>query len=235
MEGVTNNEQVVFKYVLDNPIYYKFVEKSFFTNKSLSALILIAKRFYDKYKEVPSESQMLALLHDNDKIDIEDGFISAVYSIDTESYDQQWLKHTTECWIKWKTLNKQLYEGITIAKTSEVNIDNVDVVVQKIVDTIDASNEVNFNFNEGLDFFDPTSHYQDNSKKIPSGYKYIDTLLGGYDEKTLVCYVGQSNIGKCVSGDSKIKLHNKKTNEFIEMQINDFFEMIKTQEKWQSE
>lgn len=226
MDGVTNNEQVVFKYVLDNPIYYKYIDKSFFKNKSLSALILIAKRFYDKYKEIPSERQMLALLHDNDKISIEDSFISAVYNIDTQSYDQQWLKRTTEAWIKWKNLNKQLVEGIEIAKTSDVNIDNVDTVVQKIVDTIGISNEVNFNFEEGLDFFDANSHYQDSTKKIASGYKYIDTLTGGYDEKTLVCYVGQSNIGKCVCGDSMIKVRNRKTGEELEIPIQEFFELV---------
>lgn len=227
MDGVTNNEQVVFKYVLDNPIYYKYVDKSFFTNKGLSALIFIAKKFYEKYKEIASERQMIALLKDNEKISIDETFISAVYTINTQQYDQNWLKHTTEAWIKWKNLNKQLTEGIEIAKTTEVNIDNVDVVVQNIVDTISVSNEVNFNFNEGLDFFDANSHYQDISKKIPSGYKYLDTISGGYDEKTLVCYVGQSNIGKCVCGDTIIKIRNKRTGEIKELPIEEFYQMVK--------
>lgn len=226
MEGVTNNEQVVFKYVLDNPIYYKFVDKSFFKNKNLSALIFIAKRFYDKYKEIVSERQMLALLHDNEKVTIDDDFIKTVYSIDTKSYDQNWLKNTAEAWIKWKNVNKQLSEGIEIAKTYDVNVDNVDMVVQKIVDTIDTSNEVNFNFDEGLDFFNGENHYQDLLKKVLSGYKYIDLLTGGFDEKTLVVYVGQPNIGKCVCGDSLIKIKNKKTNEILEIPIGDFYEML---------
>jgi len=226
MDKVTNNEQVVFKYVLDHPIYYKYIDKSFFKNKSLSALILISKRFYDRYKEIPSERQMLALIHDSSKIDIDPEFISLVYSIDTESYDQEWLKGTTEAWIKWKHLNKQLVDSIEIAKMTDVNIDNVDEVVQKIVDTIDVSNEVNFTFDEGLDFFNADSHYQDTSKKIPSGYKYIDMITGGYDEKTLVCYIGQSNIGKCVCGDSRIRVRNKNTGEIVEMEIGDFYKMI---------
>lgn len=227
MDGVTNNEQVVFKYVLDNPVYYPFVDKSFFKNKYLSALIFISKRFYDKYKEVPSERQMLALLHDSDKFSIDDSFISTVYSIDTKSYDQEWLKRTTEAWIKWKTLNKQLVEGIEIAKTYEVNIDNVDEVVQKIVNTVDTSNEVNFTYDEGLNFFDAENHYQDPAKKITSGYKYIDSIIGGYDEKTLVCYVGQSNIGKCVCGDSMITVKNRNTGETMTVSIGDFYKMMK--------
>ena len=228
MEHVTNNEEVVFKYVLDHPEYYKHIDKGFFNDKSLSALILVAKKFYDRYQEVPSENQMIALFRDNSKIEMEPDFICAVYSIDTSSYDQKWLRRTTEAWIKWKVFNSKLVSGIEVAKITDVNIDNVDETVQKIVDIIGESNEVNFNFNEGLDFFDADSHYQDSSKKILSGYRYIDTLTGGYDEKTLVCYIGQSNIGKCVCGDSEITVRNRRTGEIMNMKIGEFFEMCKT-------
>lgn len=231
MEKVTTNESVVFKYILDNPTYYRNVDKSFFGNKTLSALILIAKRFYDKYKEIPTANQMKALVHDSEKIDIDDEIIDTVYAIDTENYDGDWLKKTAEAWIKWKYLQKNLVDSIEFAKMTNVNIDNVDSVVQKIVDTVGLSNGVNFNFDEGLDFFEPSSHYQDTSKKIPSGYKYIDSLTGGYDEKTLVCYVGQSNIGKCVCAESEICVRNKKTGETMNIGIGDFFKMVKNGQK----
>lgn len=227
MNNITKNEAVVFKYILDNSIYYKHIDKSFFNDKTLSALILIARRFYDKYKEIPTEEQMLALLHDNDKIEIEDEVVKRVYAIDTTSYDQEWLRKTTETWIKWKYLQKQLVESVELAKLTQVTVDNVDTVVQKIVDTVGLSNTINFNFNEGLDFFNALSHYQDSSKKIHSGYKYIDSITGGYDEKTLVCYVGQSNIGKCVCGDSRITVRNKNTGEVLEVSIEDFFNLCK--------
>ena len=231
MEKVTTNESVVFKYILDNPTYYKNVDKSFFSNKTLSALILIAKRFYDKYKEIPTENQMKALVHDSDKIDIEDELIETVYGIDTDNYDSEWLKRTAESWIKWKFLQKNLVDSVEYAKMTNVTIDNVDTVVQRIVDTVGSSSGVNFNFDEGLDFFEPDSHYQDTSKKIRSGYKYMDSLTGGYDEKTLVCYVGQSNIGKCVCWESEICVRNKKTGETMKIPIGDFFKMIENGKK----
>ena len=226
MTNVTNNEPVIFKYILDNPIYYKYIEKGFFTNKDLSALILIAKRFYDEYKEIPSERQMIALVRDNDKVDVDNDFISTVYAIDTQSYDQRWLKNASECWIKFKHLIKNLIDGTEIAKMTEVTVDNVDTVVQKIVDTVGLSSSVDFNFDKGLDFFDADSHYQDVTKKIPSGYKYIDMITGGYDEKTLVCYVGQSNIGKCVCADTLIQVRNKKSGEIVTMPIGEFHKII---------
>ena len=226
MERVTNNEEVVFKYVLDHPEYYKYIEKGFFNDKSLSALILVARKFYDKYKEIPSENQMIALFRDNSKVEMEPDFIRAVYNIDTETYDRNWLKRTTEAWIKWKYFNSKLVSGIEVAKLTDVNMDNVDETVQKIVDIIGESNEVNFNFDDGLDFFNADSHYQDSSRKISSGYKYINTLTGGYDEKTLVTYIGQSNIGKCVCGDSIITVRNRRTGDIMDIPIGEFFEMI---------
>lgn len=228
MNNVTNNEQVIFKYILENPIYYRFLDKGFFKNKNLSILILIAKRFYDEYKEVPSEAQMIAIVKDNDKIDIDPTFINTVYEINTNSYDPNWLKRTTESWIKWRTTHEKLIEASEISKMMDVTVDNVDTVVQKIVDTVGLSNSVDFNFDRGLDFFDAASHYQDVTRKISSGYKYIDMITGGYDEKTLVCYVGQSNIGKCVCGDSVVELRNKKTGEVVKMPISDFYNIVKT-------
>ena len=228
MNNVTNNEQVIFKYILENPMYYRYVDKGFFKNKNLSILILIAKRFYKEYKEVPSEAQMIAIVNDDDKVDIDSTFISTVYEINTNSYDQSWLKRTSECWIKFRNLHRNLVEGSELARESDVTVDNVDTIVQKIVDTVGLSNSIDFNFDRGLDFFDAASHYQDVSRKITSGYKYVDMITGGYDEKTLVCYVGQSNVGKCVCGDTVVELRNKKTGEVVKMPISDFHNIIKS-------
>ena len=227
--NVTNNEQIIFKYILENPIYYKYIEKKFFENNDLSSLILIAKRFYDEYKEVPSDMQMLALVKDAE-LDIPDDFIAQVYSVDTAMYDLSWVKRVAESWIKYKHLRKNIIDSNAIMKMTEVTVDNVDTIVQKIVDTVGMSSSVDFNFDKGLDFFDAASHYQDVSKKITSGYKYIDTITGGYDEKTLVCYVGQSNVGKCVCGESVIEVRNKKTGEIVKMPISEFYQLIKGSE-----
>lgn len=224
--NVTNNEQIIFKYILEHPIYYKYVEKKFFTNKDLSALILLAKRFYEEYKEIPSDMQMIALVKD-EELDIPDELVNVVYQIDTSVYDVSWLKRLSESWIKYKHLYKNIVDSNAIMKMTEVTMDNVDSVVRKVVDTVGMSSGVDFNFDKGLDFFDAESHYQDVSKKITSGYKYIDMITGGYDEKTLVCYVGQSNVGKCVCGDSIIEVRNKKTGETMRMPISEFHKLIR--------
>ena len=170
--------------------------------------------------------QMIALVKD-EELDIPDELVNVVYQIDTSVYDVSWLKRLSESWIKYKHLYKNIVDSNAIMKMTEVTMDNVDSVVRKVVDTVGMSSGVDFNFDKGLDFFDAESHYQDVSKKITSGYKYIDMITGGYDEKTLVCYVGQSNVGKCVCGDSIIEVRNKKTGETMRMPISEFHKLIR--------
>jgi hypothetical protein len=71
MDTVSNNENLVFKYILENPMYYKYMDKSFFKNDDLNTLMLLVKKFYLKYNDVPSASQMAAIVKEKE-IDMEE-------------------------------------------------------------------------------------------------------------------------------------------------------------------
>ena len=135
MDTVSNNENLVFKYILENPMYYKYMDKSFFKNDDLNTLMLLVKKFYLKYNDVPSASQMAAIVKEKE-IDMEESFIKTVYDIDIVNYDTQWIKETTEAWIEWKNLQKNLVNAFEIAKLTDVNAGNVRSVVQEIVNTV---------------------------------------------------------------------------------------------------
>lgn len=226
MDNVSSNENVLFRYILENPVYYKYMDKGFFKNKDLSELMTIVRRFYDKYSEIPSAVQTVALIKEKD-IDLDESFVKTVYNIELDKYDTKWIKETTEAWIKWKNLQKNLVNAFEIAKLTEVNAGNVTSVVNDIVTTIDSSNTVNFDFKSGLDFFDADSHRQDVASRIPTGYRQIDEWTGGgYDPKTLIAYVGASNIGKCVCGNSTINIKNSKTGEVRQTTIGEFYNML---------
>lgn len=228
MDTVSNNENIVFKYILENPMYYKYMDKSFFKNDDLNTLMLLVKKFYLKYNDVPSASQMAAIVKEKEIV-MEESFLKTVYDIDIVNYDTQWIKETTEAWIEWKNLQKNLVDAFEIAKLTDVNAGNVRSVVQEIVNTIELSNSINFDVNMGLDFFNPISHKQNTGDRIPTGYVYVDRITGGgYDPKTLVAYVGASNIGKCVCGDTLINIKNKKTGEKRTISIGDFYRMCET-------
>lgn len=225
MSNIGNNETILFKYILQNPQYYKSIKKNFFSNKDLGSLLSISTKFYDRYKEIPSAHQVIAVIKEKE-IDINEEIVKTAFGIDLSLYDTEWLRHTVESWIKWASMRKNLIEACEIAKLTEVNADNVDEVTQQVIDKIDETKSIDFNFSEGLDFFDAESHRQANGEKISSGYNYVDTMLGGgYDPKTLISYVGPSNIGKCVTEDTVINIRNKKTGETLNTTIGVFYKM----------
>lgn len=227
MDSASNNENLLFRYILDNPLYYRYMDKSFFKNKDLNELMMLVRKFYEKYSETPSAAQVSAIVKEKE-IDLDESFIKTVYGIELVNYDKKWIRETTEAWIMWKNLQKNLVSAFEIAKLSEVNAGNVMSVVQEIVSTIEVTKSVNFDFDSGLDFFDPAAHRQNTENRIPSGYNHVDRVTaGGYDPKTLVAYVGASNIGKCVCGDSVINIRNSGTGVCMSVTIGEFYAMLK--------
>ncbi len=190
----------------------------------------IVNSFYEKYKNIPSSAQLCALLSEYD-LDMPREIITAIYSININEYDGEWMEKTVQSWVRWRQLQKDLVKSVEISKLAEVNYENVESVINDITGRIATVNSISFDDDGGLDFFDAASHNQLKYEKIHSGYSYVDKLLGGgYDKKCLVFYMGQSNIGKCVCGESLVKVRNKVTGEVKEMSVRDFYLMLSGKE-----
>ena len=64
---------------------------------------------------------------------------------------------------------------------------------------ISTEGSLNFDTDVGLDFFNPEDHIQRTSKKIETGWTFVDNVSGGgYDTKSLIVYAGEQNIGKSI-------------------------------------
>jgi len=84
-------------------------------------------------------------------------------------------------------------------QTNKVTPDNVDTIINKVKTLINERNNLNFNTDLGLDFFDPACHDQKQEQKITTGYNAVDAVThGGYDKQSLVVYAGEQNIGKSI-------------------------------------
>lgn len=190
-------EKIFFNYFLENPHYFNLIRKTFFSNEDISQLAAVAKKFYEKFHESPSREQMKVLMKKIDE-DYETEIVNAIYDIKISEFDSVWLKETTEAWITWQNFDKQLVKTIEYVKTQKVTPDNVTEVVGKATRMISSDSIISFDNNFGLDFFRPEDHRQDVVKQIPSGYNFINEKLGGYDQKTMVCYIGAPNVGKSI-------------------------------------
>lgn len=222
-----DHEKIFFNYFLQKPQYLKNVGPGFFSNRDLDQIAKMSKAFYLKFGESPSKDQMKALVKD-DPNEISDEIVSAVYTININEYDQDWLKRTGESWIKWKHFDKQLVKTIEYVKTQDVSPDNVEDIVTRAIGMISTEGSLNFDSDVGLDFFNPEHHIQRKSKKLETGWTFVDNVSGGgYDPKSLIVYAGEQNVGKCSHYDTLIKIRNKKTREIQKIKIGDFFNIIK--------
>jgi KaiC/GvpD/RAD55 family RecA-like ATPase len=120
-----------------------------------------------------------------------------LFSIDLNNYAEEWLKETTEVFIEYKTLTSSAIDAIQYIQTTPVSSENIKNVVEQFKAIINDRNTIDFGFDEGLDFFNPENHRQLSHLTFPSGYQFIDTVLGGgFSAKSLIVFVGQAKIGK---------------------------------------
>lgn len=227
MNTNTDHEKIFFNYFLSKPHYLKSVRAGFFSNTDLDHIAKLSKNFYLKFSESPSKDQMKALISD-DPSDMSPDIVDSIYSINLAEYDQDWLQRTGEAWVKWKHFNKQLVKTIEFVKTQDVSPENVEDVVQRGIGMLSTEGNLHFDTDIGLDFFNPEDHIQRSSKKIETGWSFVDHVSGGgYDAKSLVVYAGEQNIGKCAHYDTLINIRNKKTGKMQKIKIGDFFKLIK--------
>lgn len=198
MKVTIEHEKTFFNYYLSHPQLLKQLGPGFFSNPDIDHVAKIAKDFYIKFGESPSRDQSLMLIND-DPNEISPDIVNAVYSSDWKKYEKDWVKRTAEAWIQWRHFNKQLIRTIEFVKTQDVSPENVEDVVGRAINMISTDGSISFDADVGLDFFQPEHHIQRKTKKIETGWTFVDRISGGgYDPKSLVVYAGEQGLGKSI-------------------------------------
>lgn len=191
-------EKLVFAHALKRPQYLLSMGGDFFSNPDIQYLANTAKQFYKEYKETPSCEQMKASIK-GDKKEIEPEIVDTIYNVELNAYDSEWLSQLTEGWIKFRTLNHNLFTAATMLKTTDITLENVESIVEKCASIVGDTNLVSFDNDLGDDFFDIDCHKNIKENKIPSPWDYWNKVShGGLDHKTLTCYIGGTNVGKSI-------------------------------------
>jgi predicted ATP-dependent serine protease len=129
---------------------------------------------------------------------LDDDIVEAIFQTDIKEYDEEWLKRTTEAWVKWQYFDRKLISVVEYVKLQEVSPDNVENVVNHAIGLLNQGS-ISFDEKFGLDFFSPEDHLQREGQEIQSGLTFIDRLTnGGYDPKSLIVYAGEQNVGKSI-------------------------------------
>ena len=195
-------EKIFFRLSLEKPKYLQAIKFNFYTSEEIDALSYLANKFYAKFNETPSKENLKLLVqnHPKSKERVSDGILDIIFDVDLDKYDEEWLTNTAEAWIKWRTFNNSLTDTIEYIKTTDVNPENVESIVTKVKGLINDRNNLTFNSDLGLNFFDFDAHDQKEAEKVSTGYNFLDRMLGGgYDKGgNLVVYAGEQNIGKSI-------------------------------------
>ena len=222
-------EKLFFLYSLQNPKHLKNYFPGFFSNDEIDSLADLSKKFYTKFAESPSKDQLKMLVEKSsysEKVSKE--MVDLIFDANLKEYDPDWLKRITQSWILWKNFDKQLISTVEYVKLQDVNPDNVDQIIHKAINMLNERGIINFDTNVGLNFFDPSNHSQQVQSKMSSGRVWIDRITGGgYDPKTLITYLGFTNIGKCLGYNEFIKIKNKITGEIQDISIGNFYSLLK--------
>lgn len=120
-------EQIFFHYILKEVKYLATTQKDFFSNQNIKLIFDIAKEHALRYKEPPSQDQVIELirikgLESQITVDI----ISALYNsiIQLEEYDDVWLAENVGAWIQIRNAELAFRKGAAYLKTSKVTPEN---------------------------------------------------------------------------------------------------------------
>lgn len=195
-------EKIFFRLSLQKPKYLQAIKSGYYTSEEIDILSYLANKFYTKFNETPSQEQIKLLVSHSAKAKekVTENILNMLFQVDLDQYDEEWLTSTAESWIKWRTFDTSLFDTIEYIKTTQVTPENADSVIQKVKSLINDRNNLTFNSDLGLNFFDVDSHDQKESEKVSTGYNFLDRLLGGgYDKGgNLIVYAGEQNIGKSI-------------------------------------
>ena len=192
------SENIILRNTLANPVYLENARPEFFKNNSFGEIHKLAKKFWDKYNEIPSREQMkesAKLEGVTDRLELSE--IDAIYNIELTSYQEDWLTETTECFIEYKNLTKSAVDAVQYIQKTPVTAENIKEVINTFKNIVVERNNLDFSFDEGLDFFNPESHKQLSHNTFKSGFPFIDTVLGGgFSAKSLYVFMGMPKVGK---------------------------------------
>lgn len=195
---LSHSENIILRHIIQNPIYLETCLPSYFSNDSLGEIAIVVSDFWGRYHEIPKCEQII----ESFKIQGKSGIVSpeeirSLFNIDLKKYEEVWLKETTEFFIEYKTLTKSAVDGLKYIQSTPVDSENIRGVIDNFKRIILERNNIDFNFDEGLDFFNPESHKQLSHRTFSSGYPFIDTVLGGgFSAKALYVFMGMPKVGK---------------------------------------
>ena len=192
------SENIIIKNILEDKSYLEVVKSDFFKNEGFKTIVEVAKDFWERYKESPTREQIKEALKISGRTDsVSISEIDSIYDVDLNKYDSDWLIETTQFFIEYKNLTKSAVDAVKYLQSTPVTSENIKSVIETFKSIVNDRNNLDFSFDEGLDFFNAENHKQPTTNTFSSGYTFVDTVLGGgFSAKALYVFMGMPKVGK---------------------------------------
>lgn len=193
-------EKIFYHYLMANKELLDIVKPRFFDSPDIRKLYEISVEFIQKYSQVPTVQQCVEISKMQELGDeLSSTKIEMIFETRLADFDATWISETAQSWIEFKNLDLSVMDLISYLKNTKINAENIKDVVQTAKSIITDRNNIQFGFDEGLDFFNPDSHEQPTSDTFSTGFPYLDLILGGgWYSKALFCFIGEMKIGKSI-------------------------------------
>jgi len=213
-ENIELLEKLIFNFVLtedDNEVIIKpknyecldkreiipLVKAHYFNDETLQRVYREAKKFYSEYAKLPTRAQLFELTK-LANLEIAEARFNTLFAVDMSSYNYDFLFKYTKAFIFYKNLNASVIDVLSYLKTTDINPGNVELITNEVREKFNDKLNLSFTSGEsGLNFFNPVDHIQLSKVGNPTGFKFLDKVLGGgWNPKTLVVFQGRPKVGK---------------------------------------
>ena len=116
-------EKIFFHSIIQNDSYLQNSNIRFFEDQTIRTVFPLVKEFREKYHDTPTSLQMEEIVKMKN-VDVSPGQIEALWKINMQEYDVDWLRENTETFIEYKNLDNSIDDVITYMRTTAINAEN---------------------------------------------------------------------------------------------------------------
>lgn len=223
-------DMIIYHYILSDRLLLDQTKPEYFANSILKGMFSIAKEYGLQYNSAPSKEELkniiqLKMLSD----EYTDDIVDTIYdSCNMDEYSDEWLRKNSADWIRVRNMDYIIRKAVAYMKTSNLSSSNAEVIIENVRSMFINETAIDFDFNQGCDFFDASAHAHSELEKYSTGYKYMDIVLkGGYYKGGLFVLLAGPKCGKsfwlCNLAAESIKMGNNTlyiTLELPEFMVN---------------
>ena len=173
------------------------IKPSYFNEDNRQESFKLAFKFFKEYEKIPNRKELRSYLElTNSQIDDDD--FEDLYRFNLREYNYDYLYKYVRSFILLRNLNLTVFDLLTYLKTTSIDPENIDKISEKVRNDISSKLAVNFSSGDtGLNFFNHESHIQIPKTGSPTGFPFLDKVLGGgWNPKALVVFQGRPKVGK---------------------------------------